>query len=269
MDTAGLTLYDIAIRVAQALGVQSVNPDGSIGLPDDVTLVDRITSCVRDGVDDMRLSAPTWYCLRQQIIIPTDTAGTSPLNIDGDSTRYALPWNAFGSMASEWAWILEGSQRTNRIILSEPLAIEQLNAANITGAPRRGCILPQKTPGMWELRIAPAPDAIYNLISNVSLLAYRMNQLTDRSPFGQIHDSTVVAAAKYCFIRDDHTDPRFERYQAEYARLLAMSMALDLKIGTPKTLGRLTDSGMTPLFGGSPTRLNGGVTSFNGTTINP
>lgn len=266
MDTAGLTLLDISIRVAEAIGVQSVSTDGSAGLPDDVTLVDRIKKAVRDGVDDMRIAAPTWYCLRQHVEIQTET--TSPFCIDGDSKRYALPWNAFGTMAAEWCWTLEGSLRSNRIILSEPFSVEQLNVSGISSAPRRACIVAGTAPGTWELKIAPTPDQVYTLHCDVNLLAFRMNQLTDRSPFGPIHDQTVIAAAKYCFVRDDHTDPRFGRYQSEYGRLLESSKALDLKIGAPRNLGRIRDSGMTPINGYRPTR-QGGITSLDGITINP
>lgn len=241
MIQEGLTIEDLLIRLAETIGVSEPASDGTPGLPSDTVLLTRLKKCITDGIGLMQLANSKWRVLRPVVEVQLGT--DSPACIDGDPTKYALPWYVVAQPGGGWQFVLEGSW-SGPVVSTTFHRIAELNATDLTGPPRAVAMVPGARPGEWEIRLAPAPDAAYVLRAQCSLLAFKPTQLYQRSPFGAAHDQTVLAAAKWCYVRDEAADSRKADFQAEFDSLLAASIKFDIEAAGAITVGKIIDPSM-------------------------
>jgi len=265
MLQAGLQLEQLLIRLANTVGVQTIASDGTAALPDDAMLVDRMKMAVQDAISDMQLANPSWRCLQPAVSI---TLGAdSPACIDGNTTRYRLPWYVVAQPGSGWAFALTNSYRGN-VQSSTYARVVEWNADDRTGPPQLVAVTPGAEIGTWELHVAPRPDAAYVLSAQCSLKAFQPTQMHQRSPFGSVHDQTVLAGAKWCFVREDGDENKTQLALAEYQDKLAKSIAFDAKAAGANTVGQILDP-VTFTDRRAHFWRSGGVTAIDGIATNP
>ncbi len=241
----GMTLNDLLLRLATTLAVTEVDSDGNESLPSDAALLSRMKRAVGDGIGRMRRDNPVWYCLRRKVTLNATEDGTDAANVGEDPTRFALPWFVAGSFSTTWYWRAVGDSDTRRgtVVATADKVVAERNGTGSTGHPELVAIVPGETAGSWELHLAPEPDGDYTLEADCELLGFVPTQLYHRSPFGAVHDQTVLAAARFMFVDEDAADPRRDRFREAYLEGLAMSKEFDERLGAPRSLGRISDPG--------------------------
>lgn len=248
-----MTLEQMLIRLAETHGVLEVGTDGQPALPSDNMTLERLKRAIQDGIGEMQAASYQWHVLRP--VVEITVGSDSPQCIDGDPTRYALPWNVVGQPGSGWSFHLTGSAFRGSVFSSTAAQVAEFNASGLTGPPQYIAVVPGRNAGEWEMHLAPAPDAAYTFTAQASLLAFKPAQLYQRSPFGAVHDQTVLAAARWNLYRDDFGEERRKDYEADFEKALARSIEFDKQAGGAQTLGAIEDPACRHGYYGTGDRL--------------
>lgn len=213
---AGQTMRKQLLELAEAVGV-AVQTTTGIDLPTNAYELDKLKRKYNEGLRLMASAKPSgWYCLRPTVTITltTDTAAANVL--DGDISRYRLPANVGGQPVGEWTWVassgnLQGSCQS----VSWGEVTRGLNSFVGGGLPEKVAITPllehaadgtDRT--VFQIRVFPRPNQEYVLSAEFNTSVDAMTELDSCHPFGALHDSAVLAAAKWAWVKDDTTDTR-------------------------------------------------------------
>ena len=261
------TLTDLAVVV----GVSTLDSAGLPTIPDNAYELNRLKAAYNEGLRLMAMSkAQGWYCLRQiiDITIGTDTHAANV--IDGDISRYRLPLGVSGQPFDEWSWVLPSG--TLQGVLQSVSWGEVTRLNNVV----RGGSLPAKVAMqpmtdhapdgtdvvVWTIQVHPRPNQTYTLTAHFVVTVPRQNELDSRHPFGSMHDSTVLAAAKWAWVKDDTTEARWQAWQGDFTGLLQQSKEIDDQAAPTRTANLMDGTGESVTYRFLPTSM-----TINGTTI--
>lgn len=243
--TAGATFRDLQRDVAEALKLAVfVNPDDAgdnrARPPADRNRLDRVKRAVNGGLGLMGLEHD-WNVLKRPVELVMNPDGDGPLNIDGDAARYRLP--EWGSGAPQGSWVITGGTVQGGLRLATTSLDRVISAAAMYtagGIPAMAAVVPHAFPGaerpVWELRVAPAPDAAYTMTIAFRRQAGTLVDDAERHPFGAEHDRTVFCYAMRKATETDMPEAHAQ-WTAEAAAALAHSRRIDGQL-TPATLGQ-------------------------------
>jgi len=233
--STGRTFKQHLIDFASALGHAEQSSTG-LALPTDAVTLDMLKRKYNEGLSLMVADNPNgWYCLRPNVEITITTDTTDPQLVDGDITQYRLPHYVSGDPIFGWNW-LRPNGTLNGVCESRDwdTVTRLLNANRGAGLPQ--CVATrayvEQTPDGTEqvvylLRVYPRPNETYTMSGMFSVNVGQLSSDTQRHPFGSIHDMTVLAAAKWAWVRDDSTDARRQNWERDYAIRLALSIDAD------------------------------------------
>lgn len=255
------TFEDLLIRLAEWDGCASYsNPedenDNRARIPENPHDLDRLKRAVNDAIEIMTRGgdiAYEWRCLMHKVQITIDPDGNRPSCVDGDTGRYRLPWyydNA--SPATDWYVFTSGTTLVSYVTMTDLKTVRTYILANVgRSRPIMAAVVPgsQGSPGAahdrgFELYVAPKPDQAYTMETVIRLRPTKLERLTDRHVFGELHDETILAIAKWCLVRDSKSvdEGTLDRAKAYMNEAMAQSVRLDLS-NVPTNLGIMTDPG--------------------------
>lgn len=252
----GMTFQDFIVRVATRLGVRDLTA-GSNGLPKrahDLALCKehvnegyrRFLAGVRPGMKPYR----HWTFLRPEIVLTLSADGTGGDCIDGDSSRYRLPYN---QAVRPRFWTVKESGvagvGTNALDTSIEWVRSMLTSTTSTGRPTRCAVTPRLNgaPGVddrgWEAVFYPRPDKDYVVSAPVRIQPRDLVELEDRHVAGAVHDEAIAAQAILAAMRRNVTDQntgQFGIFQQDATDLLNASIEID-KANHPAVAGDMSD----------------------------
>ncbi len=224
MDQMGQTMRQHLIALADAVGVASFDENGAVALPDDEYELGKLKTKYNEGLTLMAMSKTNgWYALNPVVPVKLTTNTTSSEIIEGDISRYRLPAWVSGQPLGQWTWTLDNGSMAGRCTSRAWGDITNMLAMNRGGGiPRFVACMPQderlsdnSTRKTWQIRVAPKPNQAYTLSAKFRRSIVTMSELGDRHAFGALHDLTVLAAAKWAYMKDE-TDPRRDQYRIDF-----------------------------------------------------
>lgn len=252
--TGGLRFDQIAIRVAEYLGIADYGSSGSSGaaVPTDAHDLDLVKRLVNDGIRMFISDNPKWYWMRKLYSLTVSNEAV-PEQVDGDPGRYMMPQDFNGDAMGYWTFGEDQNVWPEIVTLPETVIRQwrSIHSGNQSGIPHYAAFrrledqyVPAGQRGRWEVMFYPDPGQAY-----VVQLPYRhyFNELVDLTqdyqPAGMEHDETVVAAAiaKAELDRDDVLGSRHQYYE----KCLKNSIRVDLQ-QAPKTVGGNLDRSSLP-----------------------
>lgn len=239
-------MLDLAILMGVADSNDDAN-DNAPKLPEDPATRQLLIRAINSGLADMRLSNDSWSWMTPTITVEFGTtAGVN--NLRGDISRVRLPGYCNSGFIEQPRVVESESQMTRPIEIKTVAEIESLLAADTTrtGYPVAIAIVPERASNSGDqittsMVVWPKPDRSYKVIATVRIAPrIRFTSLGEALPLGIEHMETVKWAAAYKLQCESprSTGPDKDAAQAEYARLLALSINLDKRL-RPANLGSI------------------------------
>lgn len=212
MNAAGeLTLADLLIALGERHGTSDYVPnqaDNRIIVPQDPATRDRLTRAINAGRREVYSRMPDARCFQPRFTITMDPTGAGAQCVDGDASKYRLPYSVHGLAGGQWNWSMPGTSGFGGDVLQRhPTDLERLHYTAQSGGlnthPQCMAFLRQALsnpaePGRryaYVLWVFPAPDQAYVLRGQARVMYEPMTALTDLEPMGQQHAETILAFA--------------------------------------------------------------------------
>jgi hypothetical protein len=272
MESVGLTYEGILLRVAELNRLQKVAAGAVAAVPVDPNILDRLKRSVSDGIRLISRQLPRASFLRPVVRLELKADGTGSANIAGDAGRVRLPSYVQAPSSPELAWYAQG---TGGSVTYRPF--EEVEACrqqdSPDGYPCHAAIV-YTMPGAderagfrgLELILYPVPSIDITLVGQFYAGAFRFQELTDTSPWGPMHDDTIVAAAD--FVMNNTAAPDIIALKRQLMiDAIEQSRAVD-RMNSVSWLGYSQESSSDAGLGGyySPSR-NNIITHYNGVEI--
>lgn len=262
IDTS-MTLDDLTVRVAEAIGVQSfTNPDDATDNrarpPTDPNALDRCHRAINDAQQYMARKH-RWKCLKPEYSITLYPDGDGPQNVNGDAGVYRLPRWLAGlptqpmtvSVTDENGTTATGQGGFVQITSSDRIRSLRSASPDATGRPLYAVVVAATMPNadqddIWGnlLHVYPNPSDSYILTGEFRVSPYRLKIGSDRHIFGGQHDLTLVTVSTYIALRDDRaneSDPSvIANWKDDAEQAIAESWVLDGEM-QPQSVGVMHD----------------------------
>jgi hypothetical protein len=210
-DEQGMTYGRMLALAARYMGDETINDDGDIVPPSDLESLARAQRVVRRSLNNIVARNRDWSWLRQDVTITWDTTGNGPQNVEGDKTRYIMPWYFNGISDQYWRFV--SSSGPSRVIDVVPMSklnyqLSQDGTSTRTGNPFWcGFRKLRETSGAethkWEAVFYPQPNSNYTIKITVQADPGNMAGLASRFIAGPTYDDVVEDAIAYHARRDD------------------------------------------------------------------
>lgn len=251
LTSSSMTKADIRKRVAlRAKKIAQDTSSGQIIADDTEPGATMLDDAIRDGVEEF-WDDHQWSFSSRIIQFSMDAAGTGPLNIDSDPSRYILPDDVRSAPVDNVAYIRSPDSTTGWEIGVRHMdqVVEKQFMSSGTSGLVEVCAVefnPNVRPGMdqrggFELRVWPTPGDDYEIAFRAMVAAVPLVEDGQRGNWPAAHDKTVVACAVRCLMRHDQAPGSDARKQAELDAIEALekSKQYDDENGRPPSLGSL------------------------------
>ena len=169
---------------------------------------------------------------------------TFRLSTVAEQTEYDLPDDLFGieddiTLGSES--ILSANPTIRMVSPEKMLALRQ--SVSYSGVPVHAAMRTKTADGhstpRYELMIFPTPDTAYTLTMRYCLIPQALTADASYPLGGAIHSEMLMASCRAAADALYNDNPRGGTW-AEFMTRLAVSVAIDMRVGAPATLGRNT-----------------------------
>lgn len=273
-----MTLRDMIIRVAQAVGVASYGSgnDNTAGVPSDPNTLALVIQAINDGraafyAESSKLSPSVepgvWQFMRPVYELTLSPDGTGPFNIGGDSARYRMPQHLAGPSTN--TVVCRGAGGGSRPLVTSMDRVRASHAASPSsrGIPSMiafGHLAP--APGdvgtPLELRVFPSPSEAFVLEVPMRLAWVELRDLQEVEPSPYPH--AVIAFAVYQLVQHANVPSGPDVASADKTRAEWLSRARSMETTlSPRTTGIL----QAPDQDLQPSRPYVGMTSAYGYPI--
>lgn len=243
MDPAGdLTLDDLILALGERHGLvrfESGSDNRAKPITDPATR-DRLTRAINTARREIYSRMPDAFCFQPRMQITCDPAGASPLAIDADPAKYALPRYVQGLAGGRWTWTLNDSAGHGREMMQvHPSDIAGMhytaNSGQTTGFPTHLAYVMERVAAAAEpgrkvahhIWIYPKPDKAYILEGQVRVMFAPLTAGNDLEPMGQQHIETILAFAERAFRFNQCEPAEWATIEANCDRAMTISINLD------------------------------------------
>lgn len=256
MNAAGeLTLNDLLIALGERVGQfdRGQGADNRVSAASDPQTRDRLLRAINAGRREVYSRMPDARCFQPRLSITLDPTGTSASVVDGDTSKYRLPYSVQGMAGGQWNWSMPGTGGFGGDVpIIHPSDIERLhfttNSQSLTRWP--GCAaflrMPLGNPNepgrrfCHVLWVYPKPDIAYLVQGQARVMYEPLVSLDDLEPMGQQHAETILAFAERDWELGRRETADQVAIDARCDKAIAISIELDNTTG-PQSIGPAID----------------------------
>lgn len=244
MNAAGeLTFYDLLKDFAERVGVRDwgTGADNRITVPADPATRDRLVRAINAGRRELYSRLPEARCFTPIISVTLDPTGTSVQNIDGDASKYRLPYTVQSLAGGQWAWKTGDAESDWGGILRQAHQADLMalyastGTAILTGPPNVIALVQNVLSGPNEparrtasfLWIYPKPEQTYVVQGQARIMYSPLSEDSDLEPMGQEHAESLLTFAERAWNIGQCDADQWAILEQRAAAAVAISQSLD------------------------------------------